>query len=61
MDGLSDVRNKEVLLLGQTINAATVCNNMHAVGQRIDKELGADALELAGHPLAAVDLHSRVQ
>jgi hypothetical protein len=32
--------SQEVLPLGKTINAATVRNNVHAVGQRIDKALG---------------------
>jgi hypothetical protein len=31
---------QEVLPLGKTINAATIRNNVHAVGQRIDKALG---------------------
>ena len=33
---------QEVLPLGKTINAATVRNNVHAVGQRIDKEPGEE-------------------
>ncbi len=37
---------QEVLPLGKTINAATVRNNVHAVGQRIDKELGKERMGL---------------
>jgi len=33
---------QEVLPLGKTINAATVRNNVHAVGQRIDEALGEE-------------------
>jgi hypothetical protein len=33
---------QEVLPLSKKINAATVRNNVHAVGQRIDKELGEE-------------------
>jgi hypothetical protein len=33
---------QEVLPLGKTINAATVRNNTHAVGKRIDNELGEE-------------------
>ena len=33
---------QEVLPLGKSINAATVRNNVHAVGQRIDKALGME-------------------
>jgi hypothetical protein len=35
---------QEVLPLGKTINAATVRSNAHAVGRRIDKELGKERM-----------------
>lgn len=33
---------QDVLPLGKTINAATVRNNTHAVGKRIDNEMGEE-------------------
>ena len=53
---------QEVLPLGKSINAATVRNNAHAVGKRIDKALGEervffiDACERYWQQLARSDL-----
>jgi hypothetical protein len=41
---------QEVLPLSKTINAATVRNNVHAVGQRIDKELGEEKVFFKAPP-----------
>jgi hypothetical protein len=36
---------QDVLPLGKTINAATVRNNVHAIGKRMDKELGEERIK----------------